>query len=247
MKKYKLLIIFMMMFVFCGKVYADDGSTCSAANLNELKMMAANVKVSYVPNEIKKETGASGEHGITYETIKVLDVKIFNLTSKLYVQVTSGGNKLTGDEHLVSLKDVASDGAATIRQPAQKEPITYNFKIYSDNYGCSNKVLRSFSLTLPRYNYYSTMETCQDIPEFYLCQEYTTFAIDGTTFFEKVDDYKSKLSDEPKDSEGITSEGSDIVSDTISLVSKNKYIIVGVIVALGVVITIIILKKKRSI
>lgn len=249
MKKYRKIITFILfsMFIFIGNVFAEEDNTCNAVHLNELRTMAANVRVSYLPNEVQKTTAPSGEHGVTIERTKVLDVKIYNITSRLYIKVSSGGANISSDEHVITLANVGPDGSATIRQAAQIEPITYRFEIFSDDYGCSTKTLRTFKMTLPRFNYYSELDVCKDIPEFYLCQPFTTFKVEGSTFYDKVDEYKAKLAVQSENNEGVASNGNGVVSETITAVSKNKYIVVGIIVAIGAVITILILRKKRSV
>lgn len=248
MKNYRfLLIIIASSFLFLGNVFAEEDNTCNAVNFNKLRTQASNIRVSYIPDEIVKLTDPDAETGATTVTRNILDIKIYNITSNMYVKVVSSGANISKDEHIITLDDVAPDGSATIRQPAQKEPITYEFTVYSDSYGCSTRVLRTFKMTLPRYNSYSELEACEEIPEFYLCQKYTTFAVDGETFYNRVDDYKSKLTNQVEDSDGIDSEDNNLLSGTISAVSKNKYIIVGIIVAIGVILTILILRKKRSV
>ena len=91
------------------------------------------------------------------------------------------------------------------------------------------------------------MDICEDIPDYYLCQSFVTYDIDGSTFFKKVEDYKAKLLVNDGDKEGIkTDDNTGIVSKTISSVSKNKYIVVGIIVVVGVIVTIFVLKRKKS-
>ena len=248
MKKCRNLILFIIVciFLFIGVSFAAEDKTCTAVNLNELRTMAANVRVSYIPNEIETEGDISGEFADSRRVKKVLDIKIYNITSKLYIKVVSEGEDVTRDEHIITLADVGPDKSATIRQTAQRVPVTYTFTIYSDAYGCSTKTLRTFKMTLPRFNFYSELDVCQDIPEYYLCQPYTTFLVDGETFYDKVEEYKSKLEHTNENSEGIISEGTGVVSETITAFSKNKYIIVGIIVAVGVIATILLLRKRRN-
>lgn len=246
MKKTKnlLLIVILSVFLCAGTVYAEEDLTCNATNLNELRTMASNIKVSYVPNVVERNDAPSPEHGVDITRTRVLDIKIYNITSKLYIVASPTGSNVKPEEVIVTLANVAPDGSATIRQPAQSENMTYTFKVFSDAYGCSTKVLRTFKLTLPRFNYYSELDICQDIPEFYLCQQYTTYKVDGSTFYDKVDDYKEKLSVQ-SNGNGVIAEDNSLVSNALSSMSKNKYIIVGIIVAIGVVLTILVLRKKK--
>jgi uncharacterized membrane protein SpoIIM required for sporulation len=75
-----------------------------------------------------------------------------------------------------------------------------------------------------------------------LCQEYVTQKVNGSTFYDKVDAYKAKLELQgEEEKENNTS----VVNKVFAGASKFKYLIVGVIVVLGVVITVIIIKKKE--
>ena len=104
--------------------------------------------------------------------------------------------------------------------------------------------MRTIKLTLPKYNYYSQLDVCDDIPDYYLCQPYTKYSVDGGTFYDKVDEYKTKLSTLEKEKE--ENNNTSFVTNTMSGISKYKYLIVGIAVVVGVVLTIFVLKKKGS-
>lgn len=244
MKRKKILLIIMMaFFLFIGNVRAEgEETTCKPTDLSSLRSMAANVKVTYVPvTETVKFDKPNFETGATEGFRNYLDIKIYNVNTKLEVTVTASGvNKI------FTSKDVGADGAITLRQVPQNEIVTYTFEIMSYESGCHGNVLRTLKLTLPRYNFYSQLGACADIPDYYLCQEYTTYKVDGATFYDKVDEYKAKLlSLESGDKTDENNTG--IVSQTLSNVSKYKYVIVGVVVVVGVLLTIFILKRKKSV
>lgn len=248
MKKRSLvLIIFIIgMFMLRCNVYAAEDRSCNASSLNELRTAAANVKVSYVPTTLY--TDGRGNVTDSEESVetKYLDVKIYNVTEKLYVRVNAVGKRVTDDEKIVSYRNIAPDGSITIRQPVQNDIMTYTFTMFSDAYGCVDKTLRTIKLTLPRFNYYSQLGVCQDIPEYYLCQEFTTYNVDGLSFYDKVDEYKAKLLEQEEKGELIVDDNTSIISKAASAVSNNKFIIVGIIVLVGVIVTIVILKRKKS-
>ena len=241
-KKNFLMIIFMLAFFFMiGNVSAaEEGENmCTPTQLSELRSMAANIKVTYVPvTDVEKLAVPNGETGGEYVTKRYLDIKIFNLNTKLIVTATNGVDTFT-----VTSNDIQGDGAVTIRQPASGTAIKYEFEVTSLLYGCGLTTLRTIRLTLPKYNYYSQLDVCQDIPDYYLCQPYTTYSVDGGTFYDKVDEYKTKLSNLEKEKE---ENNTGFVNDTISGISKYKYLIVGIVVAVGVVLTVFVLKKKKG-
>lgn len=242
-KKKIFVIIFMLaFFLMIGNVSAaeDKENMCTPTQLSELRSMAANVKVTYVPvTEAEKLTTPNGESGAEYVSKRYLDIKIFNLNTKLIVNAKNGIDSFT-----VTSNDIGGDGAVTIRQPASTSAINYEFEVTSLLYGCSLETLRTIKLTLPKYNYYSQLDVCDDIPDYYLCQPYTTYSVDGGTFYDKVDEYKVKLSTLEKEKE--ENNNTSFVTNTMSGISKYKYLIVGIVVVVGVVLTIFVLKKKGS-
>lgn len=242
-KKKIFVIIFMLaFFLMIGNVSAaeDKENMCTPTQLSELRSMAANVKVTYVPvTEAEKLTTPNGESGAEYVSKRYLDIKIFNLNTKLIVNAKNGIDSFT-----VTSNDIGGDGAVTIRQPASTSAINYEFEVTSLLYGCSLETLRTIKLTLPKYNYYSQLDVCDDIPDYYLCQPYTTYSVDGGTFYDKVDEYKAKLSTLEKEKE--ENNNTSFVTNTMSGISKYKYLIVGIVVVVGVVLTIFVLKKKGS-
>ena len=173
------------------------------------------------------------------------------MSDKLKINVKNSGRGLTEliDTTLTTEKADA-EGVLNLRQAAITENVQYTFTITSDYYGCGEETLRKFKLTLPKFNFYSQLDICQDIPEYYLCQQYTTFDVDGATFYDKVDEYKAKLltqKEEEKAAENEEIDNTTPISKAMSAVSKNKYIVVGVVVVIGVVITVVILKRKKSV
>lgn len=240
-----LFILIISLFIFMGKVYAEEDTTCNAVSLNELRTAAANLRVTYVPVTVEKEVHSA--EGTTFMTpYEYLDIKIYNMMSKLYVKMDASSKNVSGISKLFSLDDVGSDGAITIRQVPADEVVTYKFVVYSDFYGCNGKTLRTMTVTLPRKNPYSSRDMCKDIPEFYLCQDYVTFEINASMVDKGVAEYKAKLEAQEKDGE-LKTDNNGLVSKTISTISKYKFVFVGIIILIGVVVTVIILKRKRSV
>lgn len=240
-KKNFIVILVLMFFMFLGNVRAED-DVCKPSELSELRTMAANVKITYVPVTIlEKLDEPCPETGMTEAYSNYLDIKIYNINSKLYINVDKGQ-----EEFVVDSSNVGADGSITIRQVPMSESVTYEFEIMSNEYGCYKEKLRTVKLTLPRYNFYSQLAACQDIPDYYLCQEYTTFEVDGSTFYNKVDEYKAKLLT-LEEAGNVELDNTGLVSSAISTVSKHKYAIVGVVVAIGVALTIIVIKRKKSV
>lgn len=234
MKNRIIYIVFVLALFIVGRnVYA---ASCSLEEKTELRTMASNVSVSYVP----VDKLMSNDEGDYYEYY--LDVKIFNINSYLRVEVIDNSNH---NQYYLDVNDVGLDGAITMRQRDNEIVKNLTFNIYGASNDCYSTALRTVKLTLPKFNYYSERAICEDIPEFYLCQKYVTYDIDSATFIENVQEYKEKYENQ-KENEGEENGDGSAVSKAISNVSKYRYIIAGVIVAAGIVATIIIVKKKRS-
>ena len=238
---FMLIIFTVSMFLFTGNVFAAE-EVCSVNQLSELRQMASAVKITYLPvTEVKKSEYNDLEVGADTYTARYLDIKIYNLNTRLYVDVENS----EGYRVMVTQKDAGPDGTITFRQEALPAKVDYTFTIKSYLYGCETDVLRTIRLSLPIYNPYSQLDICSEIPDYYLCQEYTTYQVDGATFYDRVDDYKAKLIAQGE----LTVEEEDNtngVNKVFSNASKYKYLIVGVIVALGVVITVVVIKRKEN-
>lgn len=255
MKKKRILLLILAFFMtFIGKVSAleEKDNTCNAVSVSELRAQAANVKISYIEEYETEMTEGEPDDDGSQQYVETknayLKIKIYNLTSKLYIMPSmdnvSEEIENPFDGKIFTVEDVGTDGAITIKQKPTTQVINYTFKIVSDEYGCNGKTLRTVKITLPMYNYYADLSICQDIPEYYLCKRYVTFDPSNNPDFEKkVNDYKATLG---KQREENKEEDENTISSTLESVSKYKYVIVGVIVAIGVVITVLILRRKRS-
>ncbi len=250
-KKTKTLLLIIVMlastFLFLGKVFAADENTCGYSQLNSLRQDAANIKVTYVPGEEKIQLDeVDGETGLDYSMKYHLDLKIYNVTNQMYLVINRRGNNMVTDTlgPILSNK-IGPDGSITVRQPSVTTVVTYTIDVFSNFNSCTGQKLRTIKITLPKYNFYSQLLACDGISDYYLCHEYTTYDIDGATFYDKVDEYKSKLLTSQN---GVDSaDNNTLISKTFNGISKYRYLIVGVIVAVGVVATMVVLKRKKEV
>lgn len=245
-RKILSLIMIMASFLFVGKVYAEEKEEdyCSATLLSELRTEAANVKVTYVTGDEMVDNGYDPEVGITKIKKHYVYIKIFNINSKMMVRVTPSGKGVSGTEQMVGINNVNPDGVITFRQEALDANVTYQFDVISVYGGCSGTSLRSMKLTIPKFNIYSELDICSDVPDYYLCLQYTNYNIDSATVYDRINDYKATLAKQNVDEEN--SKDNNTVKKAISSISKYKYVIVGAVVAIGVIITVIIVKRKKS-
>lgn len=238
--------IIISVFLMTGIVYAEDKNplevSCPSSSKAELLKYAANVKVTYEPYEYKTE-GFDDPNSPNYSVkYYYLDMKIHNLDEHLYVDVNSD----FGDTYSAYFKDMGPDGTITLRQKNTSEISNFTFEIKANTYDCNGQTLRTIRVTLPKYNAFSGREVCSDIPDYYLCQDYILYDIDAANFLSSVNSYKEKLAKEGENNEEVEEDKTNIISATATKISKHKYIVVGTIIAVGCLITFIVIKKKRS-
>ncbi len=241
--KFLLLTIMLVSFLFVGIVNAAEQNICSSADLNMLNKEAANIKVTYIPNRVPDGT-KDPEVGFKETMKSVLDMKVYNVTDKFILRFEYSGNGIVPGSFYRNTGHIGKDGAITVRQNNVGKVINYAITAVSNYGNCSGRDIRTIRITLPMHNYYSDMAICQGLQDYYLCQPYITSEIDTATFYDKVEQYKAKLLDNSNIE--VDEENNSVVSEALTGIKKNKYLVVGIIVAIGVITTIVILKRKKS-
>lgn len=234
-KKINLLIAFLLLFFVLVKTV--DASECGVVEKTDIKTKASNIRVTYVPQVIDNGDGT---------TRRVIDIKIYNVTSDVFLTIGTTGTQVTADKQILDYQKIGPDGSITLRVPSVTEMSEYQLEIYTNGIYCSGDVVRTIKLTVPKYNFYSQLEACDGISEFYLCQEYITFNIDKSTFYEQTAAYREKM-ENPETADLILNDNN-VASHKIAIAdnSRKKYVAVGLIIAGGVVATYIIIKKKKE-
>lgn len=241
-----LIFIFAIMFTFLVNVKAEqtDG-TCYVVDRTYVKTQASNIRVTYSP--IVKEVTSKDSFGTDVSTSnRYIQIKLFNVTGNMYVEVDMIGSGIQSKRYHFDYKDIGPDRAITINQLAVDKTVTYNISVYSDYKDCYGDLIRSIKLTVPKFNFYSQLAVCDDISDYYLCQEFITFDINSSTFYSNIERYKENLSSNGYNTNPTIRDNTTPASKTVSTISKYKYLIVGTIVVLGVLATIFIMKRKKS-
>lgn len=240
MKKRMIYIIFLLCFIFLG-IEKINAEYCSTEELVRLNTLASNVKVTYEANEELNDSDPNPE---SHYTEFVLDMKVYNVSSDLKINLTS---RNSNKSYTLDYTNAGADGAITVRVNDTSEIDTYYYTVTPSGVECYDKTLRVISLTLPKYNYASKKAICDDVPEYYLCQQYVMFNIDYSTFTADVEKYKAKLDSQKNNGDEINlGDNNSIINKTFSSISKYKYVIVVGIILVGVSVTVIVLKKKGS-
>lgn len=242
MKKFnkKILFIAFMMFSFMMGVRAES-ETCTAEDKVRLRNIASMVSVNYETVDIYGTSDEySREEGTEFKEVN-LDVKIHNLNDSMYVIIESPylSKKIVADTD-----DKNNNGEIVIRKANLNQVEKMTFTIYSYE-SCTNDALKVINLTIPKYNRNSKLDICSDVPEFYLCQPLVTYDIKNVDYSTSIAEYKEKLANQEK--KPALENQSDEESGLAGFVSKNKYFIVGIVVGIGIGLTILILKRRGSV
>ena len=203
---------------------------CTPADSVEMNKAAMKVKISYEPVDVLDPMNPK----VTYFMI---DIKIYNLPKDLIVKVDNSD----GYSYVVDSDSANKNGIITLRSENTDEVKKFNFKIISNGL-CNGRELRKLSLTIPKYNYYSQRSVCKEVPSYYLCQKYINFDVDSTKFLDNVTKYKEK-GNKNTDKESTNSQKT--VNKTINTISNNKYLIVAIIIAAGIVASYFVIKTNK--
>ena len=213
--KYYLLIIITFMLSLMNNVYAED---CDSTDIKRLRVLANDVDISYEYND-----DIYDEYGIKiHDTYKVV---ISNLSDELYV-IESKTN--------LDLRNYSvNDGSITIDRLYSGNK---SFKIYSRN--CSNKLLKTYSIKLPKFNNYSTDPNCEGHENLDICQKfYDSSNVDYYEFMEMINNSDNKDTDDNKSKDE---------NKYIKFIKDNYiYISIGGGVLIIIIIVLIILRHKK--
>ena len=226
---------------FVSLIVKVQAAECSAVDKNEIKAKASNVRINYVPGIENVKTKDFDDREVDAQS-RYIDIKIFNLSSDLFMRVKSSDDNIKIDETLVDYRNMGPDGAITIRVPALDIVQEYVFEVFSYSDNCKGEIVRTIRLTIPKYNTYSQLDICSDIKEFYLCQEYITFDINKDRFFDQVNDYKENGAANAD----VLIDQTSALNKIVASQSKAKYFIVGILLVGGIAATYFIVKNNRK-
>lgn len=219
MKKILLLII----SFFIAINITNAASLCSYEEQRTLEQEAANVKITYEPITEKIEY----PDGISINSS--LKVSIYNISENLYVTLKNDNGCQSCDK-TYSYND-AVDGTISFSWTDLEKVNNFTIDVYSSNTtNCPNEKYKTLYLILPKKNSFSNLALCDDLKDFYLCQEYVTVdEINREDFFNQIEKYQNKMIDDS---------GTEISNKTLGdkifeFINQYKYIIIGVLVVIG--------------
>lgn len=250
----KLLLLFILSFVFIGFCYADEedelSNKCLLEDRVRLQELASKIKVTYenaediCAHDIDTDEESCDPSTIPNDSQIVftryyLKLKIYNMTDDFVIYITDGNNKMA-----VMPSDLDEDGVATvdIKNVTNVRNIVVNIK--GRKAPCNQNSLKTVNITIPKYNYYSLSSSCDDLADYYVCQRYITFDMDYSYFQKHIEEYKEKIS-QMKDSSISLDDNNSTGSKLASLLANNKYIVLIVLLVLGVCVALFAIKWKE--
>lgn len=230
----KKLLIFLGIF-FSFTINVNAASLCSYKEQVTLNQKAANVKANY---EVATITRQFEDAAVD---IEVFRISIINMTEDFYVEVSNNIDNTKWDFDY----DDTDDGIVSFDWDSE-EMTAFTFKVYtSSKTGCPDEVIKTIPLTTPRYNKYSNMAICDDIPEFSLCQRYvTTKEISQEDFLEKVDEYRTGEIDKNGNE---LNKNQNVLTNVLNFIKEYKWIFVSVLLVCFLIGGYFAVKKIKKI
>lgn len=173
-----VLVLFLCVFSY----QTVKAATCDYKYRAEAAKTAKNVTASY---EIK-----TNESGGTYVAITV-----YNVVDDIYVNYSSSGGSSYDSPKNIFKYDLPESGVYVINDYDNENIKKYTFKVYSMNPECKN-LLRSFTLTKPKYNVYSELAECDyyEVEDYLYCQKWitTNFNMSESAIVERINEQRKK-------------------------------------------------------
>ena len=171
----KKLLILLIMLIPTVCLAANN---CDFKTKAEYSKLAKNVTASY---EIIEDGG-----------MKYVQIKIINIVDGIMVnyQRSTLGKNATNDNtpHYIGSFDT-EDGVYVVNHYDIGEVYKYKFTVIAATDKCTGS-LKTFTLTIPKYNQYSELEICQyyDVKDYLYCQPWitATFDYNEATIIDKI-------------------------------------------------------------
>lgn len=216
-----VFITFLCIIIANRNAYADSLEEALKPYKNE----ANKITTSYQYNENYIDESGNKKNGMFI-------LKIGGITENLKI-------KLDDNEKIYYYKDT-NNGELIIDSV---ESGIKKIHVYSVKYP---SFLKTITVNIPKYNYYSDRAECDDITNLDVCDKWYKYELNETTFLKKINEYK-KAQEEIKKSEEKTSNTQIIFNKIINFLKKYFfYIIVIIIIVPGIIIYIKIRKKRNS-
>lgn len=226
MRKFMYILIAIAMF----SINIDNVNAAYDKNkefLNEYIEQAEKVEVKYILDEEYVSEDGNSKNGM-------FKIEIRGLTDDLEIRLFGS------EEYYYDLEDDGIDGVIIL------EGIESGIKkigVYYQQYA----LLKTISVNIPVYNYYSERIECQGISgeELDVCDKWYKYELNESTFLSKINKYmeEREILEEEKDKKKVFTFFSEIIN---FLMDYFVYIIVGVVLIVLVTLFIVFRRKKYS-
>jgi len=231
----------------------NAASTCEYSEQVELSNIVSTIQAGYDISDVVMDMNGNVASGVNVEDVteysdyfllKRLNVHVNNMTDDVYIKVTSDH----GFDRTYHFSDVI-DGNISFDGGDLSEIINYKAEIFSNKANCKDELIRSIDFVTPMKNSYAFYGECEAIPNFEYCQPYITvpFLVSDSNIAQSISNAYIKHLDNMKEEEEEKNKG--FFEKIGDFLVKNKiaiYSILGVMVVAGVLVTIIIIKKRRG-
>lgn len=214
------IIVVLFCFFAVNVVYAEE---CTTKELNSLKQMATNIKLSY---ELEDDTyNDFHKYNFLISTI--------NFNEKFYFVDMDGHTY----RYVANLENEGIRNLRTV-----DEGITYKIDVYASNKtNCVGTKIVTKKIEIPYYNDYSQREECIGIEEFSLCQKHYSGYIESEEYFlEKVNEYKNR------NNNPTVVEKNNFFGMIIRFISNNLIFVIPIAIILVGIIVIVVIKVIKS-
>ncbi len=155
----KKILLLVLLLIPYSKVNA---SFCSYKELAELREIASNITYRY--DYIESDDNI------------VFNISLANLTPDTYILDSE-----TNQTYYFSKSEIVISG--------YQDDTSVGFKVYSDNSDCEGQLLSTIWVNLPTYNEYYKDPLCETIPNYSLCNRWSTHTLRYDEFVQNIKDY----------------------------------------------------------
>ena len=215
--KRKILLIILLLSLKIDAMALTYGG-CEYSAISRIKSLVSNINISY-------------DYHIVDNTA-YFDITLNNIPQDIYFMDTDTNIKYTYSD--------TNNGEITVYDHTKSSG---SFKFYSTLDKCYGISVGTKYYTLPIYNKYFKDEACLDIPEFSLCQKWSSINYTYDEFKKLVDEYKKKKNDS-EENEDIPEYNKTIIDKAIDFyISYYYFILVGIIL---ICIPIMLIKNRKD-
>lgn len=209
--KTRYIILTIILFIFITPKV--NAAMCTKSEIIKIKEKVNNVKIESV---------------LVNEDSGMFNIKITGLPEKVYITETTTEQNYSYSSNV--------DGVITIPRIGGG---TYTFKFYYLQ--CDNQLLRTQSITVPYYNYYSKNKLCDNIPveEVKECDEWYQGEVTKELLTQKINEYNEKLKQEQKANRFKN------IINTIKDFMMNYLIYIVIALAIIIIVPVIIIRNKK--